>query len=70
MNQAAAAEIRAALKDAFVTASFQQEALKMLSFVPQPVDHERATDILKSTADVSAEVLQLLRDHIESNSQY
>jgi len=70
MNQAAAAELRAALMDAFVTESFRQEARKMLSFVPQPVDHERAIDILKSTADVSPEVLQLLRDHIETNSRY
>ena len=70
MNQAAAAELRAALMDAFVTESFRQEARKMLSFVPQPVDHERAIDILKSTADVSPEVLQLLRNHIETNSRY
>ena len=70
MNPAAAAEIRAAIVPALTTDAFKEEALKMLSFVPEPVGYERAEQILESTADVSPEVLELIKAHIESNSQY
>ena len=70
MNPEAAAEIRAAIVPALTTAAFKEEALKMLSFVPEPVGYERAEQILESTADVSPEVLELIKAHIESNSQY
>lgn len=70
MNQEAAAELRAALMKAFITDEFKQEAMKTLSFVPTPVGYERTREILRSTADVSPEVLKLIREHIENNSQY
>ncbi len=70
MNQDAATELRAAMMNAFTTDNFKQEAQKMLSFVPDPVAHERVAKILQSTTDVSPEVLKLIRGHIESNSQY
>jgi hypothetical protein len=70
MNPDAAAEIRAAIVPAFSTDAFREEALKLLSFVPGPVGYERAAQILASTANVSPEVLELIKAHIESNSQY
>ncbi len=70
MNEAAADELRAALATAFTSEEFKTEAQQMLSFVPDPVGYERAEEILRSTADVSPDTLQLIREHIESNSQY
>jgi tripartite-type tricarboxylate transporter receptor subunit TctC len=70
MNEVAAAELRAALATAFTSEEFEAEAQQMLSFVPGPVGYERAEGILRSTADVSPGVLQFIREHIESNSQY
>lgn len=70
MNPEALAAIRAAIVPAFTAAEFKEEAMQMLSFVPDPVGYERAAAILASTADVSPEVLELIKAHIETNSQY
>ena len=70
MNKDAASEISAALMAGLTTDEFKAEASKMLSFVPVPVDHVRTGRILSSTADVSPEVLEFIKAHIASNSQY
>lgn len=70
MNMDAASEISAALLAGFTTDEFKAEASKLLSFVPGPVDNARAGRILSSTADVSPEVLEFIKAHIASNSQY
>jgi tripartite-type tricarboxylate transporter receptor subunit TctC len=70
MDQAAAAAIRDATARAFTTAEFRDEAQRILNFVPTPVGYERAASILQSTALVEPEVLELIKAHIASNSQY
>jgi tripartite-type tricarboxylate transporter receptor subunit TctC len=70
MNTDAAAAIREAAMTAFSTEAFRNEAMQRLSFVPDPVGYERAGEILRSTADVSPAVLELIKEHIARNSQY
>jgi len=70
MNTEAVDTIRVALASAFSTEAYRQDAEKILSFVPDPVGYERATQILQSTAAVSPEELELIKAHIASNSQY
>ena len=70
MNEDAAATMRAALADAFTTDEYREDAERILSFVPGPVGHERASQILRSTADVAPETLQLIKAHVDRNSGY
>ena len=70
MNSEAASLISAAIMSGFTTEVFKTEARKILSFVPVPVDGERAGRILSSTADVSPAVLDFIKAHIASNSEY
>lgn len=70
MNQEAAAAIRAAIMRAFASDAYRRDAQRILSFVPEPVAYERASQILRSTVSVRPEVLDLIKANIDRNSQY
>jgi hypothetical protein len=70
MDAAAAETFRAGLQKAMTSAAFLEEAQQVLSYVPGPVNHERQAKILGATANVSPEVLEYIRSHIEKNSGY
>ena len=70
LDAAAAETFRAGLQQAMASAAFREEAQQVLSYVPGHVDHERQAEILGATANVSPEVLEYIRSHIEKNSGY
>ncbi len=70
MHPAAAETFRAGIENAMASAAFREEAQHILSYVPQPVDYERQAEILGATADVSPQVLEFIKAHIEKNSRY
>jgi len=70
MDPAAAETFRAGLEKAMTSPAFRKEAQHILSYVPGPVSHERQTEILGATADVTPEVLKYIKSHIEKNSRY
>ena len=53
MNKDAVAAIRAAYMPAFTSAAFKQEAKKVLTYVPRPVGHARASKVLAATANMA-----------------
>jgi len=70
MDPAAAETFRAGLEKAMTSPAFREEAQHILSYVPGPVSPERQADILGATADVTPEVLEYIKAHIEKNSRY
>lgn len=70
MDPAAAATFRAGLEAAMTSAAFREEAQQILSYSPEHVGYERQAKILGATANVSQEVLDYIRAHIEKNSGY
>jgi tripartite-type tricarboxylate transporter receptor subunit TctC len=70
MDPAAAASFRAGLEKAMASADYREEAQHILSYVPEPVGYERQAKILGATANVSPEVLEYIKAHIEKNSRY
>ena len=70
MDPAAAETFRAGLEAAMSSEAFREEAVQILSYVPEHVSHERQSDILDATGRVSPEVIEYIRGHIEKNSQY
>jgi putative tricarboxylic transport membrane protein len=70
MDPAAAETFRAGLEKAMASPAFREEALHILSYVPGPVSHHRQAEILGATADVTPEVLEYIKAHIEQNSRY
>jgi hypothetical protein len=70
MNPAATDTFRAGLEQAMESAAFREEAQQILSYVPEPVDHERQAEILGATGRVTPEVLEYIKAHIEKNSRY
>jgi len=70
MDPAAADTFRAGFEKAMASEAFREEAQKILSYVPEPVDHERQAEILGATASVSPEVLEYIEAHIKKNSNY
>ena len=70
MNHEAAAAIRAGIMRAFTTDAYRQHAQRLLSFVPDPIGHQRASQILQSTVKVKPEVAELIKANIARNSQY
>ena len=68
--QAAAAEtFREGLQKAMTSDAFLEEAVQVLSYAPRHVDHQRQAEILGATANVSPEVLDYIKAHIEKNSR-
>jgi tripartite-type tricarboxylate transporter receptor subunit TctC len=70
MDSAATDTFRAGLEKAMASAAFREEALQILSYVPEPVGYERQAEILGATASVSPQVLEYIKAHIEKNSRY
>ena len=70
MDPAAADTFRAGLEMAMASPAFRDEAQRILSYVPGPVDHERQAEILGATANVTPVVLEYIKAHIEKNSRY
>jgi tripartite-type tricarboxylate transporter receptor subunit TctC len=70
MDPTAAKTFREGLEKAMASPEFRAEAQRILSYVPGPVSHERQAKILGATADVTPEVLEYIKAHIEKNSRY
>jgi len=70
MDSAAADTIRAGLEQAMASDAFREEAQQILSYIPQHVDYVRQAEILGATANVSPEVLEYIKAHIDKNSRY
>jgi len=70
MDAAATETFRDGLEKAMASSAFRDEALRILSYVPESVDHERQSEILAATGRVTPEVLEHIKAHIEKNSRY
>lgn len=70
MDTAAAETFREGVRKAMASQAFHEEAVQILSYVPGYVDHVRQAEMLGATSNVSPEVLQHVRAHIEKNSRY
>lgn len=70
MDPEAAATFREGLEKAMASAGFAEEATQILSYVPDHVDHQRQTEILGATANVSQEVLEHIEATIAKNSGF
>lgn len=70
MDPGAAESLRAGLEAAMNSEAFREEALQILSYAPEHVSYERQSQILNATDQVTPEVIEYIRGHIEKNSQY
>ena len=70
MDTEAVETFRAAIGPATMTDAFAEEANRILSYVPDAVSAERATEILNATADVTPEVRTFIEAQISRNSGY
>ena len=70
MDAAAAKTFRAGLEKAMASPAFSKEAQHVLNYVPGFVGYERQARILGATAEVTPEVLEHIKAHIEKNSRY
>lgn len=70
MDPRAVEEFRAAIGPTLATEAFREEAVRILSYVPDHVDAERATAILDATAGVTPEVHAYIEAQIARNNGY
>ncbi len=70
MDPAAAATFRTGLEKAMASDAFREDAQHILSYVPEPVGYERQAEILGATDNVTPQVLEFIKAHIEKNSRY
>ena len=70
MDTEAVETFRAAIGPATMTDAFAEEATRILSYVPDAVSAERATEILNATANVTPEVQTFIEAQIARNSGY
>jgi tripartite-type tricarboxylate transporter receptor subunit TctC len=70
MDPAATDTFRAGLEKAMASVEFREEARRILSYVPESVGFERQAEILGATSNVTPEVLEYIKAHIEKNSRY
>jgi tripartite-type tricarboxylate transporter receptor subunit TctC len=70
MDREAVATFRAVLEPMMQSAAFGEEAERILSYAPEPVEHERATNIFASTGDVTPEVQAYIKAQIARNNGY
>ena len=70
MDPRAVEEFRAAIGPTLATEAFREEAVRILSYVPDHVGAERATAILDATADVTPEVQAYIEAQIARNNGY
>ncbi len=70
MDTRAIGEFRAVIGPTLATEAFRDEAVRILSYVPDHVDADRATQILGATADVTPEVQSYIEAQIARNNGY
>ena len=70
MNAEAVEIFRAVLAPMMESLAFQEEARRILSYAPEVVGHERATEILNATAAVTPEVEEYIKAQISRNNGY
>ena len=70
MDPRAVEAFRAAIVPAMATEAFREEATRILSYVPDSVDAERAAGILGATANVTPEVQAFITAQIARNNGY
>lgn len=70
MDPQAIEEFSAVLGPALATEAFREEATRILSYVPDHVDAQRATAILGATAEVTPEVQAYIEAQIARNNGY
>jgi hypothetical protein len=70
MDLEAVETFRAAIGPSTMTDAFAEEATRILSYVPDAVSAERATEILNATANVTPEVRTFIEAQISRNSGY
>ena len=70
MDPRAIEEFSAVLGPTLATEAFREEAVRILSYVPDHVDAERASAILDATADVTPEVQAYIEAQIARNNGY
>ena len=70
MNQEAVAAFRTSFMTALKTSAYREEAQRILSYVPEPVGHQRQAEILAPTSKVTPAVLNYIKQHIQKNSSY
>lgn len=70
MDPRAVEEFRAAIGPTLATEAFREEAVRILSYVPDHVDADRAAAILDATADVTPEVQAYIEAQIARNNGY
>ena len=70
MDPDAVRTFRAVIGPAMLTEEFKEEATRILSYVPDAVDAERATQILDATADVTPAVQSFIEAQIARNNGY
>ena len=70
MNAEAVEIFRAVLAPMMESLAFQEEARRILSYAPEVVGHERATEILNATAAVTPEIEEYIKAQISRNNGY
>ena len=70
MDPRAVEAFRATIVPAMATEAFREEATRILSYVPDSVDAERAAGILGATANVTPEVQAFITAQIARNNGY
>ena len=70
MDPRAVEEFRAVIGPTLATEAFREEAVRILSYVPDHVDADRAAAILDATADVTPEVQAYIEAQIARNNGY
>ncbi|MFP6828839.1 MAG: hypothetical protein VCC36_07350 [Gammaproteobacteria bacterium] len=70
MNPEAVETFRDVIAPMMQSAAFIEEADRILSYAPEPVEHERAVSILAATAEVTPEVQDYIKAQIARNNDY
>ena len=70
MEPQAAEALRAAIGPSLATAAFAEEATRILSYVPEAVDADRAAAILTATSEVTPQVQAFIEAQIARNNGY
>jgi len=70
MDAAAAETFRTGLEIAMATAEYAQEGQQILSYTPEHVNYQRQAEILGATQNVTPEVLEYIKGHIQRLSGY
>ncbi len=69
MNKAAAAAFRKAFVPALSTDAYKKEAVKVLTYAPEPHEWQKTANVLASTKDVPTSVVKYLKSYIAKHSK-